>query len=53
MDESQDCDGCQIAWLCSCARSRQVFFVGDAAQSIYSFRGAKSQLLMQLRSFPH
>jgi len=49
VDESQDCDGCQISWLAQQADyGAQVYFVGDPAQTIYSFRGAKSSLLMKL-----
>ena len=43
-DESQDFDACQIQWLDSQANHGcQVFLVGDAAQSIFSFRGARVQ----------
>lgn len=49
VDESQDCDACQIAWIEKQVEfGAQVYFVGDAAQTIYSFRGAKSENLMKL-----
>jgi len=49
IDESQDCDACQIVWIEKQVEfGAQVYFVGDAAQTIYSFRGAKSENLMKL-----
>jgi hypothetical protein len=50
VDESQDMNGCQIAWIAAQQQlyGTHVFLVGDPVQSIYSFRGAKSQLLMEL-----
>ena len=52
VDESQDMDACQVDWI-----SRQqvnfgthVYVVGDPAQAIYGFRGAKPQFLMNLSS---
>lgn len=49
VDECQDLDACQVAFI---AKQKifgtQVFFVGDSAQSIYSFRGAKSSNVMSL-----
>jgi hypothetical protein len=50
VDESQDLNACQIDWISAQKRLFQthVFLVGDPAQSIYTFRGAKSQLLLQL-----
>lgn len=49
VDESQDCDACQISWLAKQTEfGSQVYFVGDSAQTIYSFRGAKSSILMKL-----
>jgi hypothetical protein len=49
VDESQDCDACQIAWIEKQVEfGAQVYFVGDAAQTIYTFRGAKSENLMKL-----
>ena len=52
VDESQDLDGAQIDWVKSQAEKygTHVFFVGDAAQTIYSFRGAKSRHLMSLKA---
>jgi AAA domain/UvrD-like helicase C-terminal domain len=54
VDESQDMDGCQIDW----AIKQQVtkfktltYVVGDPAQSIYGFRGAKPKYLMDLVSY--
>ena len=47
VDEAQDLNKCQIAWLASQDRA-QVFFVGDPVQTIYSFRGAKSKFLSEL-----
>lgn len=50
VDECQDCDACQIAWVVHQAvkYGKQVVCVGDAAQTIFGFRGAKSQYLMSL-----
>lgn len=61
VDESQDLSEAQLSWLSAQALDpgvhRQstaskagcdVFFVGDAAQTIYSFRGAKSTALARL-----
>ena len=51
VDESQDCTACQIEWLQSQSTSgTQVVFVGDAVQTIYGFRGAKSKYLMDLKN---
>jgi superfamily I DNA/RNA helicase len=50
VDECQDMDGCQIEWVSSQVKfNKQVIFVGDAAQTIYSFRGAKSRYMMNLK----
>jgi hypothetical protein len=47
VDEAQDLNECQVDLLLQQhARDVHVFFVGDAAQSIYSFRGAKSGPLL-------
>lgn len=51
VDESQDLDGCQTDWIAKQATAgkgnkNHVYFVGDAAQTIYSFRGAKSRYMM-------
>jgi hypothetical protein len=49
VDECQDLDACQCAFVARQIEfGTQVFFVGDAAQSIYSFRGAKSANVMSL-----
>ena len=48
VDEAQDLNMCQVQWLAS-QKHCQTFFVGDAVQTIYSFRGAKSKFLMELR----
>jgi hypothetical protein len=49
VDESQDLTACQIDWFSQQQdHGTQLFFVGDAAQSIYSFRGARSKLLIML-----
>ncbi|GKY96376.1 hypothetical protein MPSEU_000597200 [Mayamaea pseudoterrestris] len=51
LDESQDLDGCQVDWVARIQVQRHgthVYVVGDAAQTIYGFRGAKSQNLMNL-----
>jgi hypothetical protein len=52
VDESQDMDGCQVDWV---ARQQvgfgaHVYVVGDPAQTIYGFRQAKSQHLMDLNA---
>ena len=50
LDESQDMDGCQVNWVADqpVKFAKHAYFVGDAAQSIYSFRGAKPEYLMDL-----
>lgn len=50
IDESQDMDGCQVNWVAEkqVQFAKQVYVVGDAAQTIYGFRGAKSKYLMDL-----
>jgi superfamily I DNA/RNA helicase len=50
VDESQDMDGCQVSWSAKqqVGLGTHVYVVGDAAQTIYSFRGAKSKSLMAL-----
>lgn len=50
VDEAQDLTACQTDWFVqqAAARQIQVFFVGDAVQSIYHFRGAKPELLLKL-----
>jgi len=50
VDESQDLNAAQIDWAVTQAslHKKQVFFVGDVNQSIYSFRGASPKMLMQL-----
>jgi UvrD/REP helicase N-terminal domain len=51
VDESQDCDGCQIDWMSQQVQhGKQVFLVGDAAQTIYSFRGAKPKFMVALKA---
>ena len=52
-DETQDMTECQISFLASFARSMNipVFFVGDAVQTIYSFRGAKSKFIRELDTY--
>jgi hypothetical protein len=41
LDEAQDTNGCALGWINEQRRRMQVFLVGDLAQSIYSFNGAK------------
>jgi len=49
VDESQDMDGCQVAWIANQANhGTHVYLVGDAAQTIYGFRGAKSKFMMEI-----
>lgn len=49
VDECQDLDGCQVAWLEGQKQfGTHIFFVGDSAQCIYGFRGAKSKHIMKL-----
>ena len=50
--QAQDLDECQIDFFAQQARryGTHVFFVGDAAQTIYTFRGAKARNLLLLRS---
>jgi len=50
VDESQDMDGCQVDWIAKqCYHGTHVYIVGDAAQTIYSFRGAKSKYMVNLK----
>lgn len=47
VDESQDMDECQVAWIASQKQfGTHIFFVGDSAQCIYGFRGAKSSYVI-------
>jgi hypothetical protein len=49
VDECQDLDGCQVAWIEGQKEfGTHIFFVGDSAQCIYGFRGAKSTHVMKL-----
>lgn len=50
VDESQDMNGCQIAWIVEQHQIHKthLFIVGDAVQTIYSFRGAKSSHLVNI-----
>ena len=49
VDECQDLDACQVDFIASQLQyGTAIFFVGDAAQTIYSFRGAKSSNYMSL-----
>lgn len=42
--------GCQVDWIAKqCENGSHVYIVGDAAQTIYSFRGAKSKYMVQLK----
>jgi superfamily I DNA/RNA helicase len=49
VDECQDMDGCQIDWIRSQAElfGTHVYLVGDPAQAIYGFRGAKPKHLQE------
>jgi ATP:corrinoid adenosyltransferase len=50
VDESQDMDGCQVDWIAKqCNHGAHVYIVGDAAQTIYSFRGAKSKYMVNIK----
>jgi len=51
VDESQDMDACQIDWVIrqQVASGKCTFVVGDAAQSVYYFRGAQPEHLMGLK----
>ncbi|KAL7517357.1 hypothetical protein ACHAWX_002285 [Stephanocyclus meneghinianus] len=49
VDECQDLDECQVDFIDKQKNfGTHVFFVGDAAQTIYSFRGARSYNVMSL-----
>jgi superfamily I DNA/RNA helicase len=52
VDESQDMDGCQVNWSAKqqVVLGTHVYVVGDAAQTIFTFRGAKSKSLMALEA---
>jgi len=41
VDEAQDMNGCALEWMKQLVPTRQVFLVGDLAQSIYRFNGAR------------
>jgi hypothetical protein len=43
-DESQDMNECQVQWVMQQRNARSVFFVGDAVQTIYQFRGAHAKV---------
>ena len=42
VDESQDLSGCQVQFVLAHRARSQIFFVGDIAQAIYGFRGARA-----------
>mmetsp|Transcript_28830 Transcript_28830/g.27623 ORF Transcript_28830/g.27623 Transcript_28830/m.27623 type:complete len:551 (+) Transcript_28830:240-1892(+) len=50
MDEAQDSNECSNSWICKQASSyhTQTFIVGDSAQAIYGFRGAKPAHLLAI-----
>jgi len=51
VDESQDMDACQIDFIVhqqAQLHNLDVYVVGDPAQAIYGFRGAKPKFLLQL-----
>lgn len=49
VDECQDLDGCQVAWIEGQKKfGTHIFLVGDSVQCIYGFRGAKSTHVMKL-----
>ena len=49
VDESQDMDAAQIDWVSTQVRyGTHVYVVGDPAQAIYGFRGARPSFLMSL-----
>ena len=47
VDESQDLTPCQLSWVLAQKPHKQIFLVGDPAQGIYGFRGAKSESLAE------
>ena len=49
VDECQDLDEAQVEWIQGQKEyGTHIYFVGDSAQSIYGFRGAKSANVMKL-----
>lgn len=48
LDEAQDSDETQFTFILEKIRPENFFFVGDPRQAIYSFRGARPDLLVQL-----
>ena len=50
LDESQDTTACQVDLFVNQQSDKKVYIVGDAAQTIYSFRGAKSKFVVDLRN---
>jgi ATP-dependent exoDNAse (exonuclease V) beta subunit len=56
VDESQDLDACQVDWIGRQQVERHrlpVIMVGDCAQAIYGFRGAKPEYLLNLKCTQH
>lgn len=49
VDECQDLDGCQVAWIEGQKKfGTHIYLVGDSVQCIYGFRGANSTNIMKL-----
>jgi hypothetical protein len=45
LDEAQDCNECQLAWVVGNRPQKFVAVVGDAVQTIYGFLGAKPRFM--------
>ena len=48
LDESQDTTACQLDLFVKQQADKNIYVVGDAMQTIYSFRGAKSKFVVEL-----
>jgi superfamily I DNA/RNA helicase len=49
VDESQDLNACQAAWIVQHkVYGTKIIIVGDAAQCIFSFRGAKPKYMIEM-----
>lgn len=51
IDEFQDCDEMQLKILKLLNHKNKIFAVGDEDQSIYSFRGAKPETMVEFNSY--
>ena len=52
-DEMQDTDRKQFQFISSFPETTSIFFVGDALQNLYAFRGTSNEFIKQLSSDPN